>query len=176
MWFIPSSCRATRPTFISAYTNAANEYWPGTIKFYDQSSGAPDNANLVRQPDIAAGTITVAVGQPRTDRDPNHYVAGTAYQATDFASGDVYYLRDWNATETGGTLTLTSGGTVVGTGNARRVYFTATLALSGTDLPDVADNGDYWVFAKEEPTHLKVEIPASDVLERAVGYNPAGFT
>ena len=147
-----------------SYTNAANEYWPGTIKFYDQSSGAPDNANLVRQPDIAAGGITVAVGTPRLDRDPNHYVAGTPYQAADFAVGDVYYLRDWNATQTGGTLTLTSAGTVVGTGNARRVWFRATLALSGTDLPDVQDHGDYWVFAKQEPTVLKVEIPATDVL------------
>ena len=146
-----------------SYTNAANEYWPGTIKFYNQSSGAPANANLVRQPDIAAGTITVAVGTPRTDRDPNDFELGTAYQATDFVSGDVYYLRDWNAAETGGTLTLTSGGTVLGTGNARRVYFTATLALSGTDLPDVEDQGDYWVFAEEEPTHLQIEIPYTDV-------------
>ena len=148
-----------------SYTNASNEYWVGTIKFYNQTTGAPDNNNLIRQPDIANGTITVAVGQPRTDRDPNNnFALGTEYQASDFVSGQVYRLADWNAYESGGTLTLTSGGTVIGTGNARRVWFRATLALTGTDLVDVSDNGDYWLFAEEEPTQLPIEIPATDVL------------
>ena len=148
-----------------SYTNSASDtYWPGTIKFYDQTTGAPANANLVRQPDIAAGAITVAVGRPRTDRDPNNLAFGTEYAAADFVSGQVIHLSDWNHDGSSGTLTLTSGGTVVGTGNSRRVWFRATLALTGTDLPDVQDRGDYWRFAEESPTRLPIEIPASDVL------------
>ena len=147
-----------------SFTNAENDYWPGTIKFYDQTSGAPDVANLIRQPDIAAGDITVAVGTPRLDRDPNHLQFGPQYEASDFASGQVYYLRDWNAKTDSGTLTLTSGGTVVGSGSARRVYFRATLALVGTDLADVRDDGNYWRFAAESGTSLDVRLPAGDVL------------
>ena len=147
-----------------SFTNSENEYWPGTMKFFDQTSGVPDNANLIRQPDIADGEITVAVGTPRLDRDPNHYVAGTEYGAGDFAIGQVYYLRDWDAKTPGGTLTLTSAGTVDGTGNARRVYFTATLALTGNELADVQDNGNYWLFASETPSSYQIDIPATDVL------------
>ena len=40
----------------------------------------------------------------------------------------------------------------------------ATLALSGTDLPDVQDDGNYWRFGKVEPTQVKIEIPATDIL------------
>ena len=147
-----------------SFTNAENDYWPGTIKFYDQTSGVPDVANLIRQPDIAAGDITVAVGTPRLDRDPNTFQLGTQYEAADFVSGQVYYLRDWNAKTDSGTLTLTSGGTVVGSGNARRVYFRATLALIGADLADVRDNGDYWRFATETGTSIDLRLPAGDVL------------
>ena len=147
-----------------SYTNAVNDYWVGTMKWYNQSTGVPDSDNLVRQPDIANGTYTIAVGTPRTDRDPSNFALGTPYNASDFSSGQVYYLSDWDYAGTSATLTLTSGGTVTGTGNARRVYFTAQVVLSGTDLPDVRDDGNYWRFSLEEPTQYKIKIPSTDVL------------
>ena len=54
-----------------SYTDEDDDaYWPGTIKFYDQANGPPDNDNLIRQPDIANGAVVVGVGTPRTDRRP----------------------------------------------------------------------------------------------------------
>ena len=148
-----------------SYTNSASDtYWIGTMKFFNQTSGAPNNANLIRQPDIANGSITVAVGRPRTDRDPDHFVQGAEQQASDYVAGQVYYIGDYDDPNVGGVLTLTSGGTVVGTGNSRRIYFTATLSGVTSELTDVSDRGDYWRFGKEEPTKIKIDIPTADVL------------
>ena len=148
-----------------SYTNSASDtYWVGTMKFYNQTSGAPNNANLIRQPDITNGSITVAVGRPRTDRDPDHFVQGAEQQASDYVAGQVYYIGDYDDPNVGGVLTLTSGGTVVGTGNSRRIYFTATLSGVTSELTDVRDRGDYWRLGKEEPTKLRIDIPTADVL------------
>ena len=74
-------------------------------------------------------------------------------------------MQIWNKPKTTATLTLTSGGTLVGTGDAAYIYGTGTLAGITDDFDDVADNGDYFLIAKEEPSDLQVKLPATDILD-----------
>ena len=146
----------------TSYNDAGSGFWPGAMAFYNQSSGAPDVANIVGQPSVADGTVTWAFGRFRTDRDPDNLVYADEKAAADFASGQVYYISAWNTPGTYATLTLTSGGTLVGTGNGRYIYGTGTLA-NAANIQDVADIGDYLLVAEQVPSRLQIEIPASDV-------------
>ena len=111
----------------ASYTNGfiGSGYRTASFCLFNQSSGLPLTANAYRQPDIANGTVTWAFGAKlRTDRDPNNFVAAPASQASDYVSGDVIHLQIWNKPKTTATLTLTSGGTLVGTGDAAYIYGT----------------------------------------------------
>ena len=151
----------------ASYNNAliGSGYRTGDFCLFNQSTGVPLTANAYGQPDIANGTVTWAFGAKlRTDRDPNKFVAADANAAADYVDGDVIHLQIWNKPKTTATLTLTSGGTLVGAGDAAYIYGTGTLAGITDDFDDVADNGDYFLIADEEPSNLSIQIPTKDVI------------
>ena len=152
----------------ASYNNAliGSGYRTGDFCLFNQSTGVPVTANAYGQPDIANGTVTWAFGAKlRTDRDPNNFVAAAANVAADYVAGDVIHLQIWNKPKTTATLTLTSGGTLVGAGDAAYIYGVGTLAGITDAFDDVADNGDYFLIADEEPSDLRVELPATDILD-----------
>ena len=83
--------------------------------------------------------------------------------ATDYISGDVIYISIWNNPKARMKLTLTSGGTLVGTGNGQYIYGTGTLDEIN-DVSNVVEFDDYFLIAKEEPAQFPIRIPASDIL------------
>ena len=99
----------------------------------------------------------------RTDSDPSHYVAGTRNTADDYPNGSVIHVNIWNRPGARMVITLTSGGTLVGTGSAQYIWATATLDEIN-DVSDVVDYGDYFRIAATQATKLQIEIPYTDVL------------
>ena len=88
----------------------------------------------------------------RTDRDPNNLVwDSTADAATDYVSGQKVVVSVWNKPAARVVVTLTSGGTLVDTGNAAYIWATATWD-EVNDIPDVVDVGNYFLISEEEPT------------------------
>ena len=71
-------------------------------------------------------------------------------------------------------VTLTSNGTLVGTGNAAYIWATATWD-EVNDIPDVTEVGNYFLISLEEPSDLDVRLPASDILNPP-WYDPTGNT
>ena len=152
----------------ASYTNGfiGSGYRTGSWCLFNQSSGVPTNANAIGQPDIEDRSTNgiVAFGSKlRADRDPNHFVEAPANIASDYANGDVFYASVWNRPNVRMVITLTSDGTLVGSGDAQYIYATATWD-EVVDVSDVVDNGDYFLIAKEEPTKIPIKIPARDVI------------
>ena len=61
-------------------------------------------------------------------------------------------------------MTLTSGGTKVGSGDGGYIWCLATWD-EVNDIPDVVDVGNYMRVSLEEPSELDIRLPASDILE-----------
>ena len=148
----------------ASYNNAliGSGYRTGDWCLFNQATEPTDDTNAVRQPDIADRNTNgvVVFGQTlRTDRNPNNFVAAPASAATDYKSGDVIYASIWNKPDARIAITLTSGGTLVGTGDAAYIWATATWDEIG-EIPasDVVDYGDYFKIAKEEPTQTIIGI------------------
>ena len=145
----------------ASYTNASgNTYWDGTMQLISTSTGQP-----IRQPDIANGTVLLRMGtRLRTDRDPNHLVwAPTRLTSADVPSGTVFHVSIWNDPTKKMTITTSGDSSVTGSGSAQVLNASATVSgVSG--ITDVADFGDYFLIAEEEPTQLAVEIPYTDIL------------
>ena len=152
----------------SSYTNGfiASGYRRGSMCLFTDSDGPPTNANAVRQPDIAdqASNGVFAFGQLRVDKDPNKLAWGPALAAGQFANGQVLYVSVASYKQAHVKVTLTSAGTLVGTGDAAYVWHTATWD-EVDEIPDVVDYGNYFLIAAEEPSHLDLRIPATDVLD-----------
>ena len=124
----------------------------------------PTNARAIGQPDITDGSGVIALGAVlRTDRDPNHFVAAPASVATDYPSGDVLFISVWNKPDVKMIVTLTSAGTLVGTGDAAYIWAQATWD-EVVDVSEVTDFGDYFLIDREEPTKIPIEIPYTDIL------------
>ena len=148
----------------ASYNNAliGSGYRTGDWCLFNQATAPTDDTNAVRQPDIAdrnANGVVVFGQTLRTDRNPNNFVAAPASAATDYKSGDVIYASIWNKPDARIAITLTSGGTLVGTGDAAYIWATATWDEIG-EIPasDVVDYGDYFKIAKEEPTQTIIGI------------------
>ena len=149
----------------ASYNNAmvANTYRAGDWVLTTDTSGPPTSAAQVRQPDIATGSGLIVLGRLRTDADPNNLVWAAVPAATDLASGDIWYASIDGDRGSHLAITITSAGTLVGTGDAAYVWATATWVETG-DIADVQDFGDYFRLGEHEPTQLQIEIPATDVL------------
>ena len=147
-----------------SYSNGSNSYWRGRISFYNQSSGVPDFANIVGQPDIADGTVTIALGAVlRKDKDPNNLVWSDEIPASDYKVGDEIYFPIWNQQTIYAKAVLTTVGTRTGTGDAAYNYFVASLD-EVTDIPDVTEVGNYFGVYRREPSSLKIRLAASDIV------------
>ena len=83
--------------------------------------------------------------------------------ATDYVSGDIINFSIWDDSEVSMRATLTSGGTLVGTGSAAYIWFTASLDEI-KDVSNVTNYGNYFLISDEEPSQLPIEIPYTDVL------------
>ena len=143
----------------------AASYRRGAFTLYNQSSGAPQNANEIGQPDIANGDVVMAVSTfLRTDRDPDNLVWADENTVADYPSGRVLEVSIWNRPAASYTATLTGAGTLVGAGDAAYIWFPCTLSGVTDATDDVADNGNYFRIANEEPTLIPARWPASDIL------------
>ena len=143
----------------------AASYRRGAFTLYNQSSGAPQNANEIGQPDIANGDVVMAVSTYlRTDRDPDNLVWADENTVADYPSGRVLEVSIWNRPAASYTATLTGAGTLVGAGDAAYIWFPCTLSGVTDATDDVADNGNYFRIANEEPTLIPARWPASDIL------------
>ena len=149
----------------ASYNNAfvGNTYRSGNWVLSTDTAGPPTTPNLIRQPDIATGSGVIALGRLRTDADPNELVWAPVPTAADYASGDVIYASLDRDKGSHLQVTLTSDMTLVGTGDAAYIWATASWVEVG-NIANVQTAGDYFKLAAEEPTGLKVEIPATDVL------------
>ena len=148
-----------------SYNNAfiQNAYRAGDIVLTSDTSGAPTQANQVRQPDIATGSGTICFGRLRTDADPNDLQWDIAPAASNYSSGDIFYLSLDGDTSAHLKVTLTSDGTLVGTGDGAYVYAQASWTETG-NIADVVDYGDYFRIGREVPSRLQIEIPYTDIL------------
>ena len=79
--------------------------------------------------------------------------------AASYSSGDVYYVYIWNKPSARVKVTLTSNGTLVGTGNAAFIWATATWdEIGNIPASDVVDYGDYFAIGTEEPSEVIEEL------------------
>ena len=150
------------------YDNAlfGANYFSGNWCLFNQTTAPTDDTNAIRQPDIQDRSTTGVVlfgATLRADRDPNNLVWRSADTASDYVSGQVIYASIWNDRSAHVAITLTSDGTLVGTGTGAYIWATATWD-EVNDLPDVVDYGDYMLLSQEAPSTLRIEIPASDVI------------
>ena len=136
------------------------------MAFYNQSTGVPVTANIIGQPSLTDGTLTLGLGRLRTDRDPLNLAwdSNTCPVAADYAVGDAIYISSWRTPTNHATFTITSAAVQTGTGNGCYVYMAGTLSGAAAIAP-VTDIGDYLLLAEEVPTQVQVEIPFSDVLD-----------
>ena len=149
-----------------SYNSSHSGYWPGSMAFYNQSTGVPVTANIVGQPSLTDGTLTLGLGRLRTDRDPLNLAwdSNTCPVAADYAVGDAIYISSWQTPTNHATFTITSAAVQTGTGNGCYVYMAGSLSGAAAIAP-VTDIGDYLLLAEEVPTQVQVEIPFSDVLD-----------
>ena len=152
----------------ASYTNAFAALGDkrGAWCLFNQTTDPTDDTNAIRQPDIedrSTNGVVAFAAILRTDRDPNHLVWDAADTAADYPNGRELYVSIWNDPSAHVKITLTSAGTLAGTGNAAYIWATATWD-EVNDLPDVADHGDYMLIAEREPSALDIELPASDIL------------
>ena len=131
----------------ASYTNAfiaATGDRRGSVSLFTQATGPPTDANAVRQPDIDDRSTDgiIALGATlRTDKDPNNLVWASANVAGDYVSGQKIVISIWDKPEAAcRVVTLTSNGTLVGTGNAAYIWATATWD-EVNDIPDVSEVG-----------------------------------
>ena len=151
-------------SYTSAFIAASGDR-RGSIALFSQVSGPPTDANIIGQPSIDDSSGIIALGAIlRTDRDPNHLVWAPANVAGDYSNGDVLHVSVWNKPSARLVVTLTSDGTLVGTGNAAYIWATATWD-EVENIPDVPEVGNYFAITENEPSKLPIDIPASDVLD-----------
>ena len=117
----------------------------------------------MRQPDIATGSGLVCFGASQDRCGPERPPVGRgAYRQPLLERG--HLLRSIDGDKGSHlAITLTSDGTLVGTGTAAYVWATADWVETG-DIADVQEYGDYMRIGREVPSTLQVEIPASDIL------------
>ena len=158
----------------ASYNNAfiGNSYRRGDFCFFSQTSGIPTTANAIGQPDIAnrnaAGVIAVSATL-RTDRDPNKLQWADANVAADYKVGDILYFSIWNNSKHLVKVVLTSGGTLVGTGDGTYIYFIVDgWELIGTPNA-VTTYGDYFRIANDEPSEVV------DLMTQVLRGCPAGW-
>ena len=149
----------------ASYNNAfvGSGYRAGFWVLSSDTNGPPTADNQIGQPDIATGSGVLAIGRLRTDADPNNLQWSTVPAAGDLVSGDIWYASIDGDKNSHLQITLTSGGTLVGTGNSAYVWATASWVEVG-NIASVTEYGDYFRLGKEEPTQLKIEIPYTDIL------------
>ena len=151
----------------ASYNNAfvGNSYRSGDWVLSSDTSGPPTTPNLIGQPNIGTGSGVIAFGRLRTDKDPNNLQWAPVLSGSEYASGDVLHITIWDDPAHGHLrATLTSGLTLVGTGDAAYVWATASWVEIG-NVADVQDVGDYFKFAEYVPTDLDLRIPSGDVID-----------
>ena len=134
-----------------SYNSSHSGYWPGAMAFYNQSSGIPTAANIVGQPSLADGTLTLGPGAPADGpRSPSNLVWDTnnCPVAADYAVGDAIYISSWRTPSNHATFTITSAAVQTGTGNGCYVYMAGTLSGAAAIAP-VTAIGDYLLLAEE---------------------------
>ena len=152
--------------FYLSYNNAfvANPYRSGDWVLTTDPSGPPTTANQIGQPDIESGSGIVAfAARTRSDADPNNLQWNPASVATDYSSGDVIYASLPRDKGSHLKITLTSGGTLVGTDDAAYIWATADWVEVG-NIANVQDAGDYFTLSDFEPSALRVRLPVQDIL------------
>ena len=87
----------------------------------------------------------------------------TANVAADYKTGDVIYASLPRDKGSHLKITLTSDGTLVGTGDGAYIWATATWEEVG-NIANVQDAGDYFTLSKFEPSALRVRLPVQDVI------------
>ena len=102
--------------------------------------------------------------QLRTDADPNELQWADPSVATDYTSGSIIYASLDRDKGSYLEMTLTSNGTLVGSGNdGGYIWASATWTEVG-NIANVQDAGDYFKLGIDKPSDLQIEIPYSDIL------------
>ena len=83
--------------------------------------------------------------------------------ASGYSTGDVIYASIDGDKGSHVAITLTSDGTLVGTGDGAYVYARATWVETG-NIADVPVVGDYFRLGRKEPSTLHIELPSTDIL------------
>ena len=123
----------------------------------------PTNARAIGQPSIASGSGVVAFGRLRTDKDPNVLVWDVVPAASDYPNGRVIHATVEGKNPGHVRITLTSAGTLVGTGDAAYVWAQASWVEIGDVGPQ--DEGDWWKLSEFVPSGLDVRIPWTDIVD-----------
>ena len=152
--------------FYLSYNNGfvANSYRAGDWVLSTDTDGPPTTPNQIGQPDIASGSGVVAFSaRTRADADPNHLQWNSDSLATDYQTGDVIYASLPRDKGSHLKITLTSNGTLVGTGDSAYIWATADWVETG-NIANVQDAGDYFTLSEFEPSSLRVRLPVQDVI------------
>ena len=161
----------------ASYNNAfvQNSYRRGNIVLTTDTSGTPTEANQVRQPDIGTGTGMLLVSTfLRTDADPNELAWATESSASDYTTGDIFYLSLDRDKGSYLKVELTGNGVETGSGDGAYIYALATFTETG-NVANVTVAGDYFKISEEIPSSLQIEIPYTDILG-APWFLPTGTT
>ena len=131
------------------------------------TSGAPQLTNQVTElSSVNDGTYTLVVSTilsttSDNENDPNNPIAyDQAKTAADYPTGSVFYIHSQEPYDTKNYIkcTLTTDGTLVGTGNA--AYIWATVSI---DEVETFDDGDWFRLSTEVPSTLNIDIPVSAI-------------
>ena len=150
----------------ASYNNAfiGGSYRRGEWCLFNQTTVPTDDTNAIGQSSIATGSGVVAFGaQLRTDADPNQLEWASISLATDYSTDDVIYASLDSDKGSYLEISLTSGGTLVSTGDAAFIWATASWIETG-DIANVTEAGNYFKLAEYIPSALRFRLWWEDIL------------
>ena len=142
----------------SALLASGTTYRTGSWTIATNASGAPTASDSQNQDQISSGTATLVVARLQTNSNPDAPITlAPALNASDYPIGRVIHISPWAPYDPDNHLrvTLTTAGTIVGTGDAQYLWATATIAEVG----DIENFGDYYRISHQAPSGLDVDLP-----------------
>ena len=101
----------------------------------------------------------IVLGDPRDDSDPDKAFTPETLNASDWPSGRVIHISPWHPYDPSAylTVTLTSAGVKVGSGNAEHIWAQASWVEHGNIKSTLGS--DYFRLSENTPSQLKFDLP-----------------
>ena len=150
----------------ASYVNAlfGGTYFPGNFCFFSQSSQPTDDTNAIGWPHLTSGSGTLVWGDLRDDSNPDNSWTPETLVAADWPSGRIVHISPWHPFLQNGhvKVTLTSGATLVGTGNGQHLWAAASWEVIGSVSGDTTS--DYFRWSEIQPSDIDIELPPEAIV------------